>query len=392
MRYVIDVTQKQVDYISRLVNLGRYSSTAQFILTAMENQLYIEEGDEVTKLPTNKLANGNSTIHIKEYTNNPTDYPGIDVDVVPSLTDIRSNKVKTMSYPRFEDLACSIKRGKTLNESDAWLWGQVNRIFPIKLGLRILLASLGKEETVELESFRTKAGEIALAYGKMLRGHERHEKKIRVERVSAGLPIDISDNEYRELTIAKLGKNTRVGEIDAYLQQEEFKSTNRYRAQFLASMRKDGKLEGAMPYLRFVSLKKHEDGKVYIGVTNAGLDFACLKNPIIDDKNFDASLADKEKEYYLEHVYKNVKGEHAAIQWLLKKIESGINRREQINDRLKAELNPKWEDSDLVINTQRAGLMARMFELGLIGRDKEGVSVEYKVTTNGMQLITKKGR
>lgn len=389
MRYVIDVLQKQADHISRLVNQGRYSSTAQFILAAVENQLYIEESDNiaVAKVPISKPTNNSSQIHIKEYTHSLAGSPVVDVDVVPSLTDIRNNKVKPIPAPGFENLACSNKRGKALNESDAWLWGQVNRIFPIKLGLRILLASLGKEGIIELESFRAKAGEIALAYGKMLRNHERYEDKARDERVSAGLPIDISDNEYRKLTIAKLGKNRRISEIDAYLQQEEFKSTNRYRAQFLASMRKDGKLEGAMSYLRFVNLKIHDNGKVYIGMTSAGLDFTYLKNPIIDEKKYDVSLSDKEKEYYLEHIYKNVKGEFTAIQWLLKNIENGINRREQINEHLKGEFNSKWEDSDLVINTQRAGLMARMFELELIDRDKEGIKVKYVTSSKGRGFL-----
>jgi len=40
-----------------------------------------------------------------------------------------------------------------------------------------------------------------------------------------------------------------------------------------------------------------------------------------------------------------------------------------------------------VINTQRAGLMARMFELGLIEKEKDGVKVSYKISNRGMRFL-----
>jgi Arc/MetJ-type ribon-helix-helix transcriptional regulator len=388
MRYLVDVTQKQSDNINKLINAGKYQTMAQFILAAIENQIYIEESDAAQQPLFHKLPKTDNLITIKEKEHDKIGHPIVDVDIEPCLIVNIQNNPKILPMPKFEELAGSIKRGKALGEEHAWLWGQVNRIFPIKLGLRVLLVMLGDNETIELETFRNKAGSVALAYGRMIRSKERYDNKLRDEKVSAGLPININDSKFREAVIVELRKSKRLEDLDSYLQQEEFKSTNRYKAQFLTLVRKDGKLEGAMSFLRFVNVKQ-SDGKTCIGLTKAGLELAKLKNSIIDEKNFEKSLSDEERNFYLDHVSKNVKGESGAIRWLLKKIENGAAERDKITQEIKREFNQFWEDSDDVINTQRSGLMARMFELGLIEKKKNGVAVAYSISESGKKCLGK---
>jgi hypothetical protein len=154
-------------------------------------------------------------------------------------------------------------------------------------------------------------------------------------------------------------------------------------------MRKDGTLDGAMAYLRFVNLNKDEKGRILIGLTEPGLNFAILDNPVINLQDFEKSFNEKEIDFYLDHTSKNVKGECGAIKWLLFKLANGLKEREEINKELGKEFGQIWGASEAVINTQRAGLMARMFELGLIGRDKKGVgpSVIYKITDHGKKFL-----
>jgi len=161
------------------------------------------------------------------------------------------------------------------------------------------------------------------------------------------------------------------------------------KGHFLAYMRKDGILDGAMPCLRFVNLKRNERGKVFIGLTEAGLIFAKLENPVIDQQNFERSFNEKEIDFYLTHIFKNVKGENSAIKWLLRKLIEGIVVREDINNELKKEFSQVWNASDAVINTQRAGLMARMYELGLIEKKKMGINVRYNITDKGKNFLKK---
>jgi hypothetical protein len=382
MRIVTEIAQNHAEKITHLIEKGRYQNFQQFITTAIENQIYIEDADihNQTTFRNNKI-----TVIEKE-----SDEKGnllVDVDIWPSLRNLK-NKPKIVQIPKFEDLACSSdKEGRLLNEEHVWLWGQVNRIFPIKLGLRILFLMLGDGETVDLETFKNKAGDVALAFGKMIRSHERDANKNRDERISAGLPID--NESFRKTLILEMRRNKKFEDMEPYLRQEEFKSKNRYKSHFLASARKNDKLDGAMPYLRLVNLSIGTNGKFSIGLTDDGLNFAKLDNPIIDNKDFTKSLGEKEIDFYLQHILKKAKGENNAIKWLLQKLTNGIGNREEINKEIEKDFNQIWNFSPPVINTQRAGLMARIFELGLIMKEKQGINVTYTIAPRGEQFLAR---
>lgn len=153
-------------------------------------------------------------------------------------------------------------------------------------------------------------------------------------------------------------------------------------------MRKDGKLGGAMPFLRFANLNKDEKGKISIGLTESGLKFAQIENPVIGHNDFEKSFSQAEIDFYLDYISKNVKGEASAIKWILNKITKGVKDRDSINKELRREIAPAWgETSEAVVNTQRAGLMAIMFEFGLIDKDIKGINVVYKITELGNKFL-----
>jgi len=350
MRYLVDVTQKQADEIAKLINVGKYQTVAQFILTAIENQIYIENtGSEplssiVAARKDSDSLNKSDLVVIKDSRN-------------IALVEIKSQP-KTVAAPDFSGLAASLYKTK---EENCWLWGQTNKIFPVKIGLRVLYAIIGSEQWLDLEEFKEKAADIAAGYGTAIRKYEDKKNKIRDERISAGLP-----------------------------DEKEFKSKFRYKGHFLAYMRKDGKLDGAMPFLRFANLNKDEKGKIFIGLTEPGLNFARIENPVIDHNDFEKSFSQTEIDFYLDYISKNVKGEASAIKWVLNKITNGINDRNSINKELNREIAPSWgETSEAVVNTQRAGLMARMFELGLLQKKKEGITVAYIIADRGKNFLEK---
>lgn len=347
MRYVIDITQKQAEEIENFIKKGRYNSFAQFITTAVENQIYIEKSE----IHEEKFESRNKR-------NENVAQPDLNIrsENRISIAEIKSQP-KPVSMPTFQQLSCFTQK---FEEDKCWLWGQINKIFPMKIGLRVLYATLDSEQWTDLEEYRNKAGDIAAEFGTTIRRYEDKKNKMRDEKISAGLP----------------------GE-------KEFKSKVRYKSHFLAYMRKDGTLDGAMPYLRFVNLNKDEKGRILIGLTEPGLNFAKLDNPVLDLVDFEKSFNEKEVDFYLDHISKNVKGEHSAIKWLLNILSNGLKEREEINKELKKEFGQIWGSSDAVFNTQRAGLMARMFELDLIDKDKKGVgpSVIYKITDHGKKFL-----
>lgn len=354
MRYLVDLTQRQADEIGKLINTGKYQTVAQFICAAVENQIYIETSEE--------------SLHHQFFAENS----GIETVTVPKpvfknenimimLKEIQS-KPKTVPMPAFNKLTLSSYFKAP--EEKTWLWGQMNKILPIKIGLRVLYANIENEQWIELEEYAKRSAEIAAELGTIIRKYEDSKGKKRYDRISAGLP-----------------------------DKKEFKSKERYKNHFLGYMRKDEALEGAMPFLRFVNLKKDEKDKALIGLTKAGLDFAQLENSVLDLNNFDSSFTAKEVDFYLDHILKNVIGESMAIKWLLLKLKNDIAEREKLNEELKKEFGHIWKNapgnnvSDAVINTQRAGLMARMFELGLIEREKQGLNVTYKVSSRGETFL-----
>jgi len=99
------------------------------------------------------------------------------------------------------------------------------------------------------------------------------------------------------------------------------------------------------------------------------------------------SFYDEEVAFYIDHISKNVIGEYCAIKWLLEKLFKGITDREKIHQELKKDYGAIWKTSDAVINTQRTGLISRVFELGLLAKERQGTEVKYVITEKGKLFI-----
>ncbi len=348
MRYIIDVSQTHSKKIESLIKSQHYNTVDQFITVAIENQLHIEE-DEITT----KRA---SDISDNEVKRNYKNLIYAEHLAIPEATPT------FVTPPAFNQLVC-IKAG--LPEHQCWMWGQINRIFPIKLALRCLVKQLSGGEWVELEKYKDEAARIALEFGKMIKAYEDKRNKKREDRISAGLPSSSEDPSDR------------------------VKSLTRYKSQFIGGLRKDSKLDGAMLFLRFANIIKNDKGEEVIGITETGFEFARIENPVIDFSEYEQSLSEEEANYYIMHIYKNVPGEFNAIQWLLQKISTGISERTKLNNEITEEFGNIWEKSDAVINTQRAGLMSRISELKLIDKNKIGIQVEYLISENGNKFLKK---
>ena len=338
MKYVVDISSQQAQKIKHFIERGGYANFAEFISTAIENQILIEKSESPVIDSFETQQTDNASLQVKTAL---ADY---------ELIRIR-NHPKAAPMPTFQQLCYSL--GET-EEGKTWLWGQTNRILPVKIGLRVLQRLLGSGQWIDLEDYRETAADVAAEFGHILREYEARNNRIRDERISAGLP-----------------HNGRP------------KSKIRYKAHFLGYVRRDGKLDGAMPFLRFVNLESDGKGGVIIALAEPGLEFAQLENPVIDNHSFENSFTEQEVSFYLEHIVRNVKGESNAMKWLLSKLANGIARREAINAELKKEFGQTWKLSDAVTNTQRAGLMSRMFELGLIEKKKRGIEVFFSVSDRG---------
>ena len=355
MRYLIDITSAVNEKVGDLVKKGKYPSIAAFINSAIENQLYLEEsppgimGADVAQL----RSDGQQAESLYSKANSGENYLAL---LSSDILDVH-----TINPPSQDRIM--IMAGNVDYDSRFWVWGQVNRIFPLKFSLRALanLLRQNKADTISLKSFKEIAATNARSFGQKLVEFEKMKHAKRAERVSAGLPIG----------------------------EEGFKSEARFKSHFLVTVRasEDGRavLDGALAKYMFANVEG-VDKEEKVGITKFGLEFARLENPILDRSEYDFTLSDVEIDYFLRHVAKHVQGEYKAIKLIISIIKKGINRREDINEAL-INYCPEW--SPEIRNTQRAGLMSRMFELRLLERepDERGVGVTYKISNNAEDKI-----
>jgi hypothetical protein len=347
MRFIIDVTSRHAEQIQKHLANGTYESLSQFLSAAIENQLILENS-EVSEFKT--IATKVNSVAEKSLTNNmpATGFGKYKIENLPA-------DVAIVEAPNYKDLVFASQ--KTIPEDKTWIWGQINKIFPVKLGLRILHENLQQQQQIPLNDFLELAANEASQLGEIIRSYEEKNNKARDEKISAGLP------------------------------SKDDSSKARYKFQFIAYQRKDDLLDGAMALMRFCNVIK-KNGKLMIGITTEGLRFSNIENPVIDNGRFDISLSEEEASFYINHAKYNIKGEHHAIKWLLTKINNGSTERETLNSDLHRSYGKIWGDAtDAVINTQRAGLTARMFELNLLEKQKSGIYVSYGLTRFGKKLL-----
>jgi len=336
MRYIVDIPKWVDVQIKRILADPEkgYSGTEEFIVVACENQIKIENVEGGAGLMSAEL----------EVSRTKTE----SLDQIQNLITSEIETCSTVVLPDSEKIETVL------------LWGQVYRIFPVKFGARVLANMLKKNNNtyVNLEDFRTTAADAARKYGLSLkRLDEKHNRKPG-EKFSTGLPI---------------GKNPEL-------------SKNRYKAHYLAYQTGRETLAGALADLRLINLEGDK-----IGITEEGLTFAHLPNPILDNKDStpDAVLSEEESGYYLSITSKFLPKEAEFMKSILSMIEGGEPQREEFNAKVKEFLEGilKRDITPAVANTMRSGALSRMWELGLVENARIGRTVAYSITEKGKKFL-----
>lgn len=331
-KIISDIPEYLITGVRDLVEQARYSSIESFVRVAVENQLSLEKADSKGATP--------------------------DSTMTPSLLQQcsfpKSKAVQVVQPASFEELNTSGAE----SERDLWLWGQVNRILPLKFCLRFIAQKIPADANViEYWSLSKQLCKEAREVGGLLEQKDEQLAKQRGEGLSAAFPTG--------------------SDVD--------KASERFRNLFLGSLRSDGKPAGALPQLKLIALIKDGDA-ISVGLTRAGLQFAEIESPIFDKGEFDTALSEEEAAFYLGHVLANVPGEVQAFKIILSAISTGKVRREDLNAVI-GNLYKKWTAP--LVNTQRTGAMSRMFELGLISKVKSGVTVQYGLTARGEDFLAR---
>lgn len=239
-------------------------------------------------------------------------------------------------------------------ENDAqWLWGMINRVFPLKLAVRTC-ADLAQQGPVWLHSLHGEFARRGRDIGSVLASSDRRNGRLRNEATAVGFPLG----------------------------DDEQKAAVRFAHQFIGRRTALGTYLGGAFETGLIG--PIERGTDLVAPTEMGWEFAKIYNGILDEGRFERSnLEQKEREYYLLQVAARVPAERNAFRSIL----DGVRTRPLDAKSLAVRLRPLQAGigPDAVKATSRSGALARLTELGAIVRSAAGRSASYEITPSGIR-------
>lgn len=248
-----------------------------------------------------------------------------------------------------------------------WFFGQHNRLLPAKFSCRSianLMVQTG--EAISLDQYSPQIAEAATAFGDSLRNLDEHFGLNRDEALSTAFP---SSGERKH------------------------KSVERYISQFIGQTTREGRLTGLLSDMNFIAKDAHSEDVV--SLTDIGWQFALIENPVLDRpvNDLPETLSPEEKSFLKDHILRSLPIERNAFLTLLKCIRDGANSPSEMDEYLRASLDPKLlaSMSDSFLSTQRSGAISRMIDLNLVKRVRDGIYVKYVSTEIGETFLEVEG-
>lgn len=257
------------------------------------------------------------------------------------------------------DLPIELRDPCEIYTLDRWLFGQYNKILPIKANCRAL-AHLTSEhkEGVPFDIAVCHIAEAAINLGDYLTYVDRCHQIGRDDSLATAFPRSGDGSE---------------------------KSSARYINQFVGSINSKGQLSGMLRDYRLAGLALGNGTRLLL--TQQGVKFANFINPRLDNNQVELSqkISPEEIIFLLDHIRSYVPIEFFTFQTLIRAILGGADTPKKLEEALKSFVptDSNRSLSQSFLTSQRSGALSRMADLGLIKRIRKGVRVSYVVTENG---------
>ncbi len=365
----IEVTEKTMETLERLLEVGHYRDYAQAISVAIANQMVLHR--EVPTAGFLVIPNNNSRSSASAATDSQ---PTVQSSAKGSLGErkgisalfglVSSDHPVGAAAPLPND---TFVPGQEV-PVDRWIFGQHNKLLPAKASCRGLANLLIRSADVDNGILLTKAAS-EIAYESVVLGDYlwRLDRRYRLDR-----------DEALSYAFPRSGSDT------------EDKARIRFANQFVASINKQGLLSGLLTDLKLIN---HDHGKNRtILLTEPGWHFAKLQNPILDGGSTSErpiKFSPEEIAFLLEHIHLRVPVEDFAYRAVLGAIAEKANTPEKLDTVLEKLLSRRQEKpfSRAFLANQRSGVVSRMADLGLVGRLREGIRVTYILTQPGAEYL-----
>ena len=227
------------------------------------------------------------------------------------------------------------------------VFGQVNRLLPLKLACRWLVnAAVTEGRWPRYEIISDKLADDAATVGTLLERWDTENERKRDELLSTGLP--------------RRGNSA---------------SRDRFLSQFLARVTRSGEIYPAA--VCQYQLARFDDSAITL--TDQGLAFSLLENPILDkrDKKAMSPLAEEESSFLVEQILEWVPAERDDMRVVLNAVGGGSKTPSELTGAIRGCFPQEWSDS--VFQTHTSGLVARLGELRLLKRVWHGRNVNYEL-------------
>jgi hypothetical protein len=334
-------TSETKEKLDRLLQKGGYQDYTGAISSAISNQLMLEE----------QIAQSGAVI--LHESSPPAPRPeGRGTNDSPSEHQSVFEAFALLTFQTTPTLAVSPESGTNGAVSpDQWIFGQYSKFLPVKANCRFIANLL--HQSPSGVSLKGVAEAMQQHMPRLREWLTRYDGQHALERESA-------------LATAFPSKDT--------------KSLLRYMNQFVLNVNKRGIASGFPVALGL--LNSLDPKGTRISLTEAGLHFALLQNPVLDSpQQPEHRLSMEERGFLLDHIRAFVPREHAAYTSVIQAIQIGANNP----DALDAALRPLDKEgiSAPYLSTQRSGTISRMTELGLVARRRQGIRVTYVLTPEG---------
>ena len=341
-------TRHQLDTLRQREGHSSYQDVIQHAV-ALYHDLASQIGDTgVLVLPEPTEARAVASEPQVATTESP---PGIGVPEIFSLSP-RGNGPSASGVTRAE-------AGVTVKQ---WIFGQYNKLLPMKAGLRAMASLIAHSgATIDPTQDLEEASVAAAGLAEHLRAKDERCELNRDEYLATGFPSREADSS----------------------------SLRRFRTQFMFDVSGAGRLHGLPAEYGLLGFASDglEDG---ICLTEAGWTFCQMPNPVLDDEGESCERFSPEEIAFLtEHIEGNVPAERAAFWAVAEGVEAGADTPTDLDHYILAMLPPAREKDPThsFLSTQRSGVVSRLGDLGLIARKRKGVRVQYVITESGSDLL-----
>ena len=348
----VKIEPKNYQQIKGFVEKGKYDSVENFVEIAILNQILMEN-NEVSNLQI-----------IKEQKAFPKEDP-FHKNSQSKLQTATQQPIQYLSCPK--DTPISVQPSLSLTEETANfpIWGQLNRLAPAKMVLRMLANQilLGADR-IDLKRFSADVAEASTSIRLII---EKKDKKKRIRGTELYIALPKKDPNSQQRFI-----NFYVGKLPS------------------------GKwTDGILTGLGLARIEQLDDGSTVIGLTENGRTFGCLSSPLLDDfllqgKQIEEPFSHAEVEFLLSQLENIRPGEVYFMKEVLRLIKKGIvtptSLRQKVTIIFK-EKYPTLQISEKFVNTMLVGLMGRLVEMRLVEIEKDAQKSNYSATNAGENLL-----